>query len=68
MSMKWDNLSEEEMRMRTLFKIEETHKCSMCGNNTHYIDYCSESYYCSDECQKEFYKIVSEAESRQEEE
>lgn len=37
--------------------------CLTCGIPTKYIEVCSESHFCSDECVNKFYKQVDEFES-----
>lgn len=38
---------------------EEKH-CLICGRPTRFIEVCSEAYFCSDECVREFDKQVSD--------
>jgi len=39
----------------TLMKSETLGKCSMCKEDTYYIDYCCEGRMCSTECHDKFY-------------
>lgn len=38
---------------------ETTKMCLTCCRPTVYLEVCSESYFCSDECVDEFYKQVA---------
>lgn len=52
--MKYDDRfwTDDELRMKCLLKAGVSRKCSQCGANTIYIDYCTEQYICSEECMK----------------
>ena len=36
--------------------------CLVCGDPTEFIEVCSESHFCSDECEEVFYKQVEDQE------
>lgn len=38
--------------------------CLVCGTPTKYIEVCSESHFCSDECVNKFYEQVAEHERK----
>lgn len=44
----------------SIIKGKEKFPCLTCGEPTEYIEVCSETYFCSDECVEEFYKIYFE--------
>lgn len=50
--MKYENmeLSEDELNDICIIKCSNESKCSICGELTKYIDYCTESYICSEDC------------------
>lgn len=46
------NLTENELNQKSIIKGKELKKCSECGEQTVYIDFCTESYICSEECMR----------------
>ena len=44
------NVTDNELRNKSLIKSDNIKPCSQCGNGTHYIDYCTEQRICSEEC------------------
>ena len=48
----WDNC--------TVIKSQKFRKCSNCGKETQYLDYCCEAGICSEKCYKEYNSKLSE--------
>lgn len=42
--------TEENKQGRTVIRVNEPRKCIECGDETYYLDYCSEGGICSHEC------------------
>lgn len=42
--------TEENKKGRTVMKVDTIYKCGECGDETHYVDYCTEGAICSHEC------------------
>lgn len=55
-------LIDKDMKSQCLIKSDIKKKCMMCENQSEYIEYLSEAYFCSTECIDEFYKLVFENE------
>lgn len=45
--MKFNN---ENIKGRTIVKIDAICKCRECGEYASYVDYCTGAIYCSEEC------------------
>lgn len=52
--MRWEdlNLTDDELRGRSMLEGNNEEECFLCGQPSKYIDYCYEARICSEECQK----------------
>lgn len=48
--------SKENMGQYNMMKVKEVLKCSICNEDTNYIDYFNSNKFCSTECQEKYYK------------
>lgn len=53
--MRYELLNHNDFGLRRigLIKANDIKPCSICGNDTRYIDYCTECRVCSTECMDE---------------
>jgi len=50
-----------DMKRYTLIKSKDKKGCTMCYNQTEYIDYICESRMCSAKCSEVFYKMMDQS-------
>ena len=50
--MKFNKLN---MGQYNMMKVNLVVKCSVCNEDTNYVDYWSENKFCSTECQEKYY-------------
>lgn len=44
------NLTDEELRNKSMIKGNTSSPCFICKEDTEYIEFCSEQHICSQEC------------------
>ena len=55
--------TDNDMCNYNLMKSEADKPCLICGDDTKYIEYCSEGRMCSKLCHDKFYDLVGKNES-----
>ena len=55
-----DKFTDEELRSKSIIRVNNKKPCHICGENTRYIDFCYETRICSTECQGIIDKECSE--------
>lgn len=55
--MKFNKLN---MGQYNVMKVKESTKCSVCNEESGYVDYWNGNNFCSTECQEKYYKWIKE--------
>ncbi len=56
--MKFNKLNKGQYNM---MEVKETLKCSICNEDTNYIDYWSGNKFCSISCQEKYYNWMKKS-------
>lgn len=49
-----------------LLVSKDTKPCLMCGEPSRFIEVCSEAYFCSEECEQDFFEYMNRLIAEQE--
>ena len=49
------------MGQYNVMKVNSTLKCSVCNNETNYVDYWNGNNFCSTECQEKYYNWIKKS-------